>query len=250
MGAEEQRAGTGRRGEVAGGGPDPAHQRPEGLDEVTVEALGKLSEALETVERARGHLYSLHQLIGMADFGLDQAVSLFMQAGHTETAERIHRELIGRNVIPGHWTFQIVEEFDDGYYAEFREVEREARNRLAGGRRHLYEAALKERRRTHGRPGHEACPGDAEQPAGANRDRSAGPEQPAGANRDRSAGPEQPAGANRDRSAGPEQPADANRDRSAGVEQTAGVDRSGGAEQAAGAEQAGGMEQAAGRDGE
>ncbi|WP_433791182.1 hypothetical protein [Actinoplanes sp. CA-252034] len=148
------------------GGPDSAHRRPDGLDDVTVEALGKLSEALETVERVRGHLYSAHQLVGKADFSLDEAVSLFMQAGQTEMAERIERELIGRNVIPGHWTFQIVEEFDDGYYAEFRALEREARMRLAGGRRHLYEAELKERRRTHGRPGHEARPGHAGDSAG------------------------------------------------------------------------------------
>jgi hypothetical protein len=137
-------------------GPDQAHRRPAGLDDVTVEALGKLSEALETVERVRGHLYAMHQLTGTADFQLDEAVSLFMQAGHTELAERIERELIGRNVTPGHWTFQLVEEYDDGYYAEFKELEKTARDTLAEGRRHLYEAALKERRRTHGRPGHEA----------------------------------------------------------------------------------------------
>ncbi|GAA4927908.1 hypothetical protein GCM10025331_09110 [Actinoplanes utahensis] len=149
-----------RNGRPAEDGPDSAHQPPDGVDDVTVEALGKLSEALETVERVRGHLYSAHQLIGTADFALDEAVSLFMQAGHSEMAERIQRELIGRNVIPGHWTFQIVEEFDDGYYSEFREMEREARERLVGGRRHLYEAQLKERRRTHGRRGHEARPDD------------------------------------------------------------------------------------------
>jgi hypothetical protein len=137
-------------------GPDSAHRRPAGLDDGTVEALGKLSEALETVERVRGHLYSLHQLLGEADFKLDEAVSLFMQAGHPKLAQRIEQELIGRNVVPGHWTFQLVEEFDDGYYAEFRALEKEARDDLAGGRRHLYEAELKERRRTHGRVGHEA----------------------------------------------------------------------------------------------
>ncbi|GIE92753.1 hypothetical protein [Paractinoplanes rishiriensis] len=125
-------------------------------DELTVQALGKLSEALETVERARGHLYSMHQLTGTADFQLDEAVSLFMQAGHEDTAERIQRELIGRNVTPGHWTFQLVEEYDDGYYADFRAIERAARDELAQGRRHLHEAELKERRRTHGRAGHEA----------------------------------------------------------------------------------------------
>lgn len=137
-------------------GPDSAHQRPEELDDVTVEALGKLSEALEVVERVRGHLYSVHQLTGQADFTLDQAVSLFMQAGQSKIAERVQQELIGRNVVPGHWTFQLVEEFDDGYYADFKAVEKDARDELAAGRRHLYEAELKERRRTHGRPGHEA----------------------------------------------------------------------------------------------
>jgi len=137
-------------------GPDREHQRPEGLDDLTVEALGKLSEALETVERVRGHLYSMHQLTGTADFMLDDAVALFAKAGHTATAERIQRELIGRNVIPNHWTFQIVEAYDDGYYREFREIEKDARDELAGGRRHLYEAELKEQRRTHGRAGHEA----------------------------------------------------------------------------------------------
>jgi hypothetical protein len=139
-------------------GPDPAHRRPDGLDDATVQALGKLSEALETVERVRGHLYALHQLTGHADLMLDDAVELFRSAGHPEVAERIDKELIGRNVIAGRWTFQIVEDYDDGYYADFRRLERGARDELAGGRRHLFEAEMKERRRTHGQPGHEARP--------------------------------------------------------------------------------------------
>ena len=137
-------------------GPDSAHRRPEGLDDGTVEALGKISEALETVERARGHLYSLHQLIGEADFKLDEAVALLREGGHDKLAERISHDLIGRNVVPGHWTFQLVEEFDDGYWTDFRTIEKDARDDLAAGRRHLYEAELKEKRRTHGHPGHEA----------------------------------------------------------------------------------------------
>ncbi|GAA3448589.1 hypothetical protein [Dactylosporangium matsuzakiense] len=139
-------------------GPDAAHTRPAGLDDKTVEALGKLSEALETVERARGHLYDLHQLIGHADLMLDDAVELLHAAGHGDMAERVATDVLGRNVIAGRWTFQIVEDFDDGYYTAFQDVEREAREKLAGGRRHLFEAEMKERRRTHGRAGHEAVP--------------------------------------------------------------------------------------------
>jgi hypothetical protein len=137
---------------------DEAHSRPAGLDDTTVEALGELSKALETIHRVRGHLYSAHQLVGGADLTLDRVVKLLREAGHDEIADRVEYDLLGRNVLPGRWTFQLVEEFDDGYYATFQEVERQARERLAGGRRHLHEAEMKQRRRTHGRPGHEATP--------------------------------------------------------------------------------------------
>ncbi|MER7460834.1 hypothetical protein [Micromonospora sp. NPDC126480] len=140
-------------------GPDERHRRPAGVSDETVAALGKLSEALECVERVRGHLYSLHQLVGHADLMLDDAVAMFRAAGHDAVADRIDTELLGRNVIAGRWTFQIVEDFDDGYYALFRDVDRQAREELVEGRRHLYEAEMKERRRTRGRPGHEALPG-------------------------------------------------------------------------------------------
>ena len=50
--------------------PSERHQVPDGVDEASVEAVGKLTEALETTERARGHLYSFHQLTGSADLAL------------------------------------------------------------------------------------------------------------------------------------------------------------------------------------
>jgi hypothetical protein len=140
--------------------PAPDHRRPEGLDDATVEAVGRLTEALETTERARGHLYSFHQLTGQADFKVGDAVDQLRAAGHTELADRIATTLVGRNVIPGRWTFQIMEEYDDTYWSVFRELEREAREQLAAGRRHLAEAELKESRRTHGHPDHTARPSE------------------------------------------------------------------------------------------
>jgi hypothetical protein len=140
--------------------PLPEHQRPDGVSDATVEALGKISEALEAVEAARGFLYSFHRLSGTADLTLGDGVDGLRQAGHTDLADRIERELVGHNVIQGRWTFQIMEEYDDGYYATFKELERLARDELVGGRRHLYEAEMKEDRRSHGDPGHEAVPAD------------------------------------------------------------------------------------------
>lgn len=75
--------------------------RPAGMDDTTVEALGELSKALETVHRVRGHLYSAHQLVGGADLTLDRVVKLLREAGHDETADRVEHELLGRNLLPG-----------------------------------------------------------------------------------------------------------------------------------------------------
>ncbi|MGN6325595.1 hypothetical protein [Pseudolysinimonas sp.] len=137
---------------------EPVRPRPPGVDDATVEALGKLSEAFETAEHARGLLYGFHRLTGAADIALGEAVSKLRDAGHAEIADRIDEELVGRNVIQGRWTFQLVEEYDDGYFALFRELERAARDELADGARHLLEAEMKDANRSAGRPGHEAHP--------------------------------------------------------------------------------------------
>ncbi len=133
-------------------------QRPESVDSRTIDAVGLVTEALEMTERARGHLYSFHQLTGGADFKLGDAVDALRATGHDEIADWIATELVGRNVIRDRWTFQIVEDYDDSYWSPFREVEREVRERLTAGRRHLHEAALKESRRTRGHPDHTARP--------------------------------------------------------------------------------------------
>jgi hypothetical protein len=146
-------------------GPDAAHRRPTGVDDATVEALGKLSEALEVAENARGYLYAFHRLTGKADLDLGEAAELLRKAGHSGLADRIDTELVGRNVIEGRWTFQIVEDYDDGYYAAFKDLERQARDELAEGKRHLFEAEMKEQRRTHGRRHHEARPRNEAGPA-------------------------------------------------------------------------------------
>ena len=131
-----------------------------GDPEAVVRAVGKLTEALETIERARGHLYSFHQLTGHADLQLDAAVSQLSRIGRADLAQHIEDQLIGRNVLPGRWSFQVIEEYEDGYYRCFKDIEQLVRDRLVGGRRHAHEAALQEHRRTVGHPAHTASPTD------------------------------------------------------------------------------------------
>lgn len=137
---------------------DDEHRRPAGASTEEIAAAGTVGEALEYIERARGRLYDLHQLIGRADLLFQQAAESLDEAGRTELAERIRSEVVGLNVLQGRWTFQMVEEFDDGYWATVREVEKAVREELTGGRRHVHEAEMKEANRTAGRRGHDATP--------------------------------------------------------------------------------------------
>ncbi|GAA1553918.1 hypothetical protein [Kribbella lupini] len=132
--------------------------RPEGVDDQTVLAVGRLTHALETVNRARGYLYGFHELTGRADNELDEVLQLFRDAGHDEFAAKLERDLLGRNVIDDRWTFQIVDDYDTGYYALFTDLEQEARDTFCQGVRHLREAEMKRDRRTPGDPNHTLKP--------------------------------------------------------------------------------------------
>ena len=96
--------------------------------------------------------------MGHADLLLGEACDRLRDAGHDAVAERLETEVIGRNVLHGRWTFQIVEDFDDNYWSVFREHERRVRDELQRGVRHVFESKMKERRRSHGKPGHERRP--------------------------------------------------------------------------------------------
>lgn len=145
--------------------PNPPPPDDTTPDDATVEALGLLSEAVEWIERARGRLYDFHQLTGHADEVLGQAADALDAAGHDAWGRTIREELVGRNVIEGRWTFQVVEEYDDTYWGVVRAVRTAAEHALADGRRHVHEARLKDARRSHGRRHHEALPPELAGPA-------------------------------------------------------------------------------------
>jgi len=117
------------------------------LDHSTADAVGKATEALEYVERARGHLYAFHQLIGRADFLFEECAVMLNEAGHRSHARSMWHNLVGRDVLEGRWTFQVVEGFDNGYYEAARAELHSLVDDLAGGRRHVHEEGMRQRRR-------------------------------------------------------------------------------------------------------
>jgi hypothetical protein len=136
---------------------DP-YRRPDGASDAEVEAAGKASEALEVIDHARGHLIAFHRMLGMADFLFEDAADLLQAAGRTGHAQHLRTEVVGRNVLEGRWTFQVIDEFDRTYYQVVKDAEARIRDDLMGGAPHVYEAEMKEQRRSRGVPGHESRP--------------------------------------------------------------------------------------------
>lgn len=129
---------------------DAPDRRPDGVDDATVEAVGKLREYYEWVLRARGRLYDFHQMMGHADAKLGEAVELLEEAGHEQLATGIRHELLGRNVVPGQWSFEVVESYDHTYHDVAARWDQRVRDELMDGRLHVHEAEMKADRRTDG----------------------------------------------------------------------------------------------------
>jgi hypothetical protein len=138
--------------------PGDPYRRPDGATDAEVDAAGKASEALEVIEDARGHLIAFHRLLGTADFLFEDAADLLEAAGRRGHAEHMRTEVVGRNVLEGRWTFQVIDEFDRTYYRVVKDAEARIRDDLMVGAPHVYEAEMKERRRSKGVPGHESRP--------------------------------------------------------------------------------------------
>ena len=126
---------------AAGEGGLTAEEKPE------VRVVHDLTLALEFVDRARGHLLAFHHLIGHADNALDDVLQGLDEAARADLAALVRRELVGRDVLFDRWTYELLDEFDDGFWAAWRETEQRVRAELTGGRRHVHESALQKRRR-------------------------------------------------------------------------------------------------------
>jgi hypothetical protein len=126
------------------------HKRPEQITDAEVDADGKVSAALEVIEHARGLLYGFHRMSGQADLALQDAVSALRGCGHPDLADEIDEVLVGRDVVPGYWTFQLIEAYDAEYWSVFRAVAEKVRSQLAGGAPHVFEAEMKVNEQTGG----------------------------------------------------------------------------------------------------
>jgi hypothetical protein len=126
---------------------DGALGRRRGQDPELLETMATASEAMEYVERARGHMYTLHHLLVRAEILFTEVSESLQAQGRCEEAEMLQREAIGRSVIGDRWSHEVVEEFDDGFHGPVADAVKGVQQRTVGGQRHAREAEVKRRRR-------------------------------------------------------------------------------------------------------
>ena len=117
----------------------------EPLPELTPEeqtAMHETEVGVEWMLRAQGHLLAFHHAIGHGMDHLDTAESEFRTTGHVALADRIRDDLLPRGVTADdRWTYSVVEEFQRSFLADIVAFERDARDAVADGNRHVAERA-------------------------------------------------------------------------------------------------------------
>ncbi len=105
------------------------------------EALHDLQLGVEHVHRAYADLLSFHHRIGHAMDRLAAAETRLRAAGHTTAANTLRDELLPAGAVDDRWTYELVEDFEDGIRADATAFEAGVREKLANGRRHVSERA-------------------------------------------------------------------------------------------------------------
>lgn len=109
------------------------------LSEEEREALHDIQLGTEHLYRAYGHFLSFHHAVGHAMNRLADAEAELADAGHEEHAAVLRNDLLPAGVVEDKWTYELVEEFQDGVLADATNFENVVRADLAGGERHVAE---------------------------------------------------------------------------------------------------------------
>ncbi|MDQ2050664.1 hypothetical protein RBH26_09200 [Natronolimnohabitans sp. A-GB9] len=116
---------------------------PEAVPELTeseYEALHEVELALEWFQRAQGQLLAFHHATGHGMDHLRDAESRLRAAGHGDLADAIRDDLLPHGVVDGdRWSYDVVEDFQRNFLTESRALERQVREELADGERHVQE---------------------------------------------------------------------------------------------------------------
>ena len=103
-------------------------------------ALHQVELGIEWLHRAHGALVEFHHNTGHAMDHFAQAEELFRDAGDDQLADSLRDEHLPRGVVDGdRWSYDLLENFDEGFLCEMVDFEESARQSVSDGQRHVAE---------------------------------------------------------------------------------------------------------------
>ncbi len=104
------------------------------------EALHSVELGVEWLHRAHGDLVEFHHKTGHAMDHLAEAEQQLRACGHTEVADALRDEYLPRGVIDeDRWSYDVLESYQAGFLSALTAFEKQVRDEIADGRRHVTE---------------------------------------------------------------------------------------------------------------
>jgi hypothetical protein len=112
------------------------------LSESERSALHQVELGIEWLHRAHGALVEFHHNTGHAMDYFARAEELFREAENEALADALRDEHLPRGVVDGdRWSYDLLEDFDEGFLCEMVDFEESARQSVSDGQRHVAERA-------------------------------------------------------------------------------------------------------------
>lgn len=109
------------------------------LNETEREALHNLQLGIEKIYRGYGALLDCHHHVGGGMDYFADAEDQLREAGHTEFADELRDVHLPSGAIDDRWTYELVDEFRQGFLADVTTFEEGVRETLADGESHVTE---------------------------------------------------------------------------------------------------------------
>lgn len=110
------------------------------LSDTERSALHEVELGIEWLHRAHGALIEFHHNTGHAMDHFARAEVLFRESGEPALADALRDEHLPRGVVDGdRWSYDLLEDFQEGFLPEMVDFEEIARRTISDGRRHVTE---------------------------------------------------------------------------------------------------------------
>jgi len=109
------------------------------LSEAEQSALHSAELGVEWLRRAHGNLVEVHHATGHAMDHMQEAEATLRDCGHTDLADQLRDELLPSGAVEDRWTYDLLETFEAGLLTNVTDHERQVRETLADGERHITE---------------------------------------------------------------------------------------------------------------